>query len=73
MPCPNRGGENPRVYYVIEVIQCPALSGYPLFDLVVIDEASQCDIASVVPLLARGRRAVLAGDPMQQPDGMGPS
>jgi very-short-patch-repair endonuclease len=36
-----------------------------LFDLVVIDEASQCDIASVVPLLARSRRAMFAGDPMQ--------
>jgi very-short-patch-repair endonuclease len=36
-----------------------------LFELVVIDEASQCDIASVVPLLARSRRAVFAGDPMQ--------
>src|SRR5262249_5808440 len=30
-----------------------------------IDEASQCDIASVVPLLVRSRRAVFAGDPMQ--------
>ena len=36
-----------------------------LFDLVVIDEASQCDIPSVVPLLARSKRAVFAGDPMQ--------
>ena len=36
-----------------------------LFDLVVIDEASQCDIASVVPLLARSQRAVLVGNPMQ--------
>jgi very-short-patch-repair endonuclease len=36
-----------------------------LFELAVIDEASQCDIASVVPLLARSRRAVLVGDPMQ--------
>ena len=32
MPYPNRGGENSREYYVIEVIQCPALSGYPLVD-----------------------------------------
>jgi superfamily I DNA and/or RNA helicase len=36
-----------------------------LFDLVIIDEASQCDIPSVIPLLARSRKAVLAGDPMQ--------
>jgi very-short-patch-repair endonuclease len=41
----------------------PLLPG--LFDVVIIDEASQCDIPSVVPLLARSKRAVLAGDPMQ--------
>jgi len=35
------------------------------FDLVVIDEASQCDIASALPLLFRARRAVVIGDPMQ--------
>ncbi|HXH12384.1 MAG TPA: hypothetical protein VNP04_21780 [Alphaproteobacteria bacterium] len=29
------------------------------------DEASQGDIASVVPLLARSQRTVLVGDPMQ--------
>ncbi|MGA4541603.1 DEAD/DEAH box helicase [Uniformispora flossi] len=36
-----------------------------LFDLVVIDEASQCSIAAVVPLLFRARRALIIGDPMQ--------
>ena len=36
-----------------------------LFDLVVIDEASQCDIPSVVPLLFRARRALIVGDPNQ--------
>jgi hypothetical protein len=36
-----------------------------LFDLVVIDEASQCSIASVLPLLFRARRALIIGDPMQ--------
>jgi very-short-patch-repair endonuclease len=35
------------------------------FDLVVIDEASQCDIASALPLLYRARRAVIIGDPKQ--------
>lgn len=35
------------------------------FDLVVIDEASQCDIASAVPLLYRAKRAVIIGDPQQ--------
>ncbi|MGG7566574.1 AAA domain-containing protein [Rhodovulum sp. DZ06] len=33
-----------------------------LFDLVIIDEASQCDIASALPLFARARRAVIVGD-----------
>jgi len=36
-----------------------------LFDLLIIDEASQCDIASVIPLLFRCRRAMFVGDPMQ--------
>lgn len=36
-----------------------------LFDYVIIDEASQCDIASVLPLLARAKQAVVVGDPMQ--------
>ncbi|MEU5000433.1 AAA domain-containing protein [Streptomyces sp. NPDC021622] len=36
-----------------------------LFDLVIIDEASQCSIAAVLPLLFRARRALIIGDPMQ--------
>ena len=36
-----------------------------MFDLVVIDEASQCDVASALPLLFRGRRAIVCGDPKQ--------
>ena len=36
-----------------------------IFDYVVIDEASQCDIASALPLLARAWRAVVVGDPAQ--------
>lgn len=35
------------------------------FDLVVIDEASQCDIASALPLLFRAKTAVIIGDPKQ--------
>ncbi len=41
----------------------PLIKG--LFDLVVIDEASQCDVASALPLLARGRRALIIGDQRQ--------
>ncbi len=36
-----------------------------LFDLVIFDEASQCDIASALPLMARARRAVVVGDDRQ--------
>ena len=36
-----------------------------MFDLVVIDEASQCDVASALPLLFRGQRALIVGDPHQ--------
>jgi AAA domain len=35
------------------------------FDLAIIDEASQCDIASAIPLLYRAKRAVIIGDPKQ--------
>ncbi len=35
------------------------------FDLLVIDEASQCYIASAIPLLYRAKRAVIIGDPKQ--------
>ncbi len=35
------------------------------FDLLVIDEASQCDIASALPLLYRAKRVAVIGDPKQ--------
>lgn len=36
-----------------------------MFDLLIIDEASQCDIASAIPLLYRAKKAVIIGDPKQ--------
>lgn len=36
-----------------------------MFDLVVIDEASQCSLPDIVPLLFRAKRALIIGDPMQ--------
>lgn len=36
-----------------------------LFDLVIIDEATQCNIANAIPALARGKRALIAGDQKQ--------
>jgi very-short-patch-repair endonuclease len=36
-----------------------------LFDLLIIDEASQCDIPSAFPLLYRAKRVLVIGDPNQ--------
>ncbi|MFZ4685012.1 MAG: AAA domain-containing protein, partial [Hyphomonadaceae bacterium] len=36
-----------------------------VFDIVVFDEASQCDIASALPLLYRAKSVVVIGDPKQ--------
>lgn len=36
-----------------------------LFDLVIVDEASQCSTPDVLPLLFRARRVLVIGDPMQ--------
>jgi hypothetical protein len=35
------------------------------FDLVIVDEASQCQIADIFPVLFRAKRALIIGDPMQ--------
>ena len=51
---------------------CTALSAqynFPLesglFDLVIVDEASQCSLAAVLPLAYRARRLAVVGDPYQ--------
>jgi superfamily I DNA and/or RNA helicase/very-short-patch-repair endonuclease len=36
-----------------------------MFDLVIFDEASQCDLASAIPALYRANRALVVGDPKQ--------
>ncbi|MGO8946799.1 MAG: AAA domain-containing protein [Ktedonobacterales bacterium] len=36
-----------------------------MFDLVIVDEASQCDVSSALPLLYRAKRAIVCGDPKQ--------
>lgn len=38
-----------------------------MFDLVVFDEASQCRLEEALPVLLRGKRVVVAGDPKQLP------
>ncbi len=51
---------------------CTALtahSNFPLesglFDLVIVDEASQCSLAAVLPLAYRAKRLAVVGDPYQ--------
>ena len=51
---------------------CTALSAHSnfpleseLFDLVIVDEASQCSLAAVLPLAYRAKRLVVVGDPYQ--------
>ncbi|RMH21192.1 MAG: hypothetical protein D6696_06370 [Acidobacteria bacterium] len=41
----------------------PQTSG--LFDLVIIDEATQCDLASCLPVIDRGKNLLITGDPRQ--------
>lgn len=36
-----------------------------LFDLVIVDEATQCNLPQALPALQRGKRAVIVGDPKQ--------
>ena len=36
-----------------------------MFDLAIIDEATQCDIASCLPILQRAKRVAIVGDPKQ--------
>ncbi len=36
-----------------------------MFDLVIIDEATQCDIATAIPVLQRGEKVIVSGDPKQ--------
>lgn len=36
-----------------------------LFDLLIIDEASQCNVSSCIPALARTKKLILSGDPAQ--------
>src|SRR5881296_3667834 len=39
----------------------------PVFDVVIFDEASQCRLEEALPVLTRGKRVVIAGDPKQLP------
>jgi len=47
-----------------EISKClPLVNG--LFDIVIFDEASQCDLASAIPTIYRAKRMIVVGDPHQ--------
>ncbi|MDD6622779.1 MAG: AAA domain-containing protein [Bacteroidales bacterium] len=54
---------------LISVTSLSVKTGFPLvdnlFDILIIDEASQCDIASAIPLILRAKQVVIIGDPKQ--------
>lgn len=58
-----------EIFNIISVTSLSAKATLPLsnelFDIVVIDEASQCDIASAIPLILRAKQLVVIGDPLQ--------
>ncbi len=57
------------IFNISCVTSLSSKSAFPLsnnlFDMVVIDEASQCDIASAIPLILRAKQLVVIGDPLQ--------
>lgn len=57
------------LFKIISVTSLSSKASLPLieniFDMVVIDEASQCDIASALPLILRAKQVVVIGDPLQ--------
>lgn len=57
------------VFRLNAVTNLSVKNSYPLtngfFDIVVIDEASQCDVASALPLIYRAKQLVVIGDPLQ--------
>jgi len=57
------------VCHLVAVTSLSVKNAFPrtegLFDLLVIDEASQCDVASALPLIMRSKQIAIIGDPMQ--------
>jgi superfamily I DNA and/or RNA helicase len=58
-----------KMFPIWAITNLTARTNFPLdselFDLVIVDEASQCDIPSVIPLLYRAKKVVIIGDPNQ--------
>jgi KaiC/GvpD/RAD55 family RecA-like ATPase len=58
-----------QMFPIWAITNLTARTNFPLesglFDLLIIDEASQCDIPSAIPLLYRAKKVVIIGDPNQ--------
>lgn len=55
-----------RLIFTTALTAYSGLSSKPeSIDLLIIDEASQCDLVSMYPLLVRAKRVVVLGDPLQ--------
>jgi len=55
-----------RLIFTTALTAYSGLSSKPeSIDLIIIDEASQCDLVSMYPLLVRAKRVVVLGDPLQ--------
>ena len=58
-----------NIFNINSVTSLSVKSAFPLqenlFDIVIIDEASQCDVASALPLIYRAKQLVVIGDPLQ--------
>lgn len=58
-----------NTFSAISVTSLSIKNAFPLssefFDLVMVDEASQCDIASAIPLIYRAKQLIVIGDPLQ--------
>jgi hypothetical protein len=58
-----------QMFPIWAITNLTARTNFPLesglFDLLIIDEASQCDIPSAIPLIYRAKKVVIIGDPNQ--------
>src|SRR5574344_865596 len=73
----NRLLEDEDFHHLLEAFPCWCVTTYAvsgslpmksgLFDVAIIDEASQCDIASCFPIMFRAKKAVIVGDDKQLP------
>lgn len=60
-----------EIFNTISITSLTIKKGFVLepgiFDLLVIDEASQCDVTSALPLIYRAKKVVIIGDSLQLP------